>query len=115
VNPLATQALLFARAAADKLLTGVETKLPTLDTEALDHLEALAPKLDIPAKIITLAQDENATIVSDLTPVETSLLELLRDRIDALPSLNPSATAAAGQTTEDPPMPTGGSGAAPAT
>jgi hypothetical protein len=104
VNPALLEALTFVRQAADSAITGIEAKLPQLTEDGLVHLEnVVAPIFHVPPNIVLLARTQNASIEAVVDPLEKSALELLRDRIDGLPS-TPSAPAASG-TGNAPPSP----------
>jgi len=85
MSPILQEALSFLKPAADAVITGVVSDVPTLSADGLNFLEnVVAPKLDVPASVIALATAANSTIEATVDPFAVAELELLKARVDAL-------------------------------
>jgi hypothetical protein len=85
MSPALTAALAFLKPAADSLIGTTEAEVPTLDADAIELLEnVVAPKLDVPPFLLTLAKTGNAGIEGSLNKFAVAELELLKSRVDGL-------------------------------
>jgi len=84
MSPAVQEVLNAIKPAADAWMTGEIAKAPTLTAEGLTMLDTVAPKLDIPAGLVSILKGENTTIEALADPLLINELTFLQTRVDAL-------------------------------